>query len=324
MRIAICGAVCAAGLYLAVACTDVMGPADREDAAASQSVAVAVPGPDPVLATGDAWQRDFERWRPDFFNRRNYYTWPRARRDFNGYRLTFYAWGLSFLERRGRIVDDFEQGRVLRVTYPAGSYGASRSGVTFPWHLQGEYGTLELHYKVKFQSGFLFTTSGKLPGLCGANDDLGCWRYSGGNKPRGDDGFTVRPVWLNGDGLMGTYVYHAAQAGEFGDIFVWEHESDRQVHITRGEWHTIGLRVRLNDPGIANGEVEAWLDGERVSLARGLLFRDATARGRRISINEVYFNTFHGGRQQSDAPPQTQYAYFDELQLSAVVAAVAY
>ncbi|MGH7676312.1 MAG: polysaccharide lyase, partial [Gemmatimonadales bacterium] len=256
---------------------------------------------------------------PSFFNPGNSYTWSRARSDFNGWRALFWASGLSVFDRRARIINGGAQGKVLRVTYPAGKFGSAESGVSFPWLLAGRYEELRLGYRVKFENGFLFTTSGKLPGVCGANDDLGCFRYTGGNKPRGDDGFSVRVVWLNAEGLMGSYVYHADQASEFGDVFVWQHSNGDPVHLTRDQWHVIVLRVRLNDPGVPNGQVEAWLDGEPVSLVTHLRFRDGSEAGRRIRINEVYFNTFHGGRHPSDAPAQTQHAFFDDLQLAAPV-----
>jgi hypothetical protein len=267
------------------------------------------------LQRDDAWTRTFERWRPDFLNPGNDYTWFRARSDFGGWRPLFWASGLSVLERRGRIVSAPGRRNVLRVRYPAGRYGSAESGVSFPWLLEGRYQELTLRYLVRFEDGFQFTTSGKLPGICGANDDLGCYRYTGGHPPNGDDGFSARPVWLDAEGLVGSYVYHAGQAGEFGDIFVWHDASGLPVRFVRGRWHALQLRVKVNDPGIPNGEVEASFDDQPVSLVSHLLFRNDSEGGRAIRINEVYFNTFHGGRHPEDAPAQTQYAYFDELQL---------
>lgn len=294
------------------ACSDPTGPTERLDEAASSPPLTAAA----TLHPADAWRRDFTPWRPSFFNPANSYTWSRARSDFNGWRPLFWASGLSLLERRGRIVADGAQGNALRITYPASRFGSAESGAAFPWLLGGRYEELSLQYRVKFEDGFLFTTSGKLPGLCGANDDLGCFRYTGGTKPRGDDGFSARVVWLNADGLLATYVYHADQADNFGDIFVWHHATGDPAHVVRGQWHTIGLRVKLNDPGVPNGEVEAWLDGEPVSLVTHLRFRDGSEPGRRIRINEMYFNTFHGGSSPTDAPAQTQHAFFDEFQLA--------
>lgn len=268
-----------------------------------------------TLHPDDAKLRNFERWSPGWLNPGNYYYWHRVRKDFNGERVLFWASGLSVLEKRGRIVNDPIQGRVLRVKYPSGKYGSKDSGVAFPWILRGKYEELNLSYRVKFQSGFQFTTSGKLPGLCGATDDIGCFRYTGGNPPNGDDGFSVRVVWLRGDGSVGTYVYHANQNGKYGDIFQWKYANGKPVYLIPGQWHTIELRVVMNDPGIANGYAEAWLDGEVVSRADGLLFRNNTSAGRSIKINEMYFNTFHGGNKPIDAPTQTQYAYFDDFRL---------
>jgi hypothetical protein len=271
--------------------------------------------PAPSTHPDDRWIRDFERWSASFFNPGNHYTWWRARSDFNGWRPLFWASGLSFLERRGRIVHDGQGGNVLQVKYPEAKFGSRDSGVSFPWLLKGKYEALHLTYRVKFEPGFQFTTSGKLPGLCGANDDLGCFRYTGGNPPKGDDGFSVRVVWLDGDGTAATYVYHAKQAGKYGDIFRWTHADGSQVRFQPGRWHTIELFVELNDPGVPNGRASVWLDGELVSHVDTLLFRDDSQAGRRIRINEMYFSTFHGGSRSSDAPRQTQYAYFDDFQV---------
>jgi len=268
------------------------------------------------LHSDDAKIRNFERWNSSWLNPGNYYNWVRVRQDFNGERVLFWASGLSAIEQRGKIVNDAVQGKVLRVKYPAGKFGSQDSGVAFPWILKGKYDELTLSYRLKFQDGFQFTTSGKLPGLCGATDEIGCFRYTGGNPPNGDDGFSVRVVWLNKDGLAGTYVYHANQTGTYGDIFPWVHANGDPVILVPGQWYTVELRVVLNDPGIANGIAEAWLNGEYISRADGLLFRNDTAAGRSIKINEMYFNTFHGGNKSSDAPAQTQYSYFDDFKLS--------
>lgn len=267
------------------------------------------------LDPNDAKTRTFERWSSSFINPDNYYYWHRARMDFNGDRPLFWASGLSIAEKRGKIVDTPEQGKVLRVKYPKGAYGSKDSGVSFPWILKGSYGEMNLSYRVKFQENFLFTTSGKLPGLCGATDTMGCFRYTGGNPPTGDDGFSVRIVWLNGDGRLGTYVYHANQSSKYGDIYEWKHADGSPVFIVPGQWHTLELYVRLNDPGVPNGVAEGWFDGEHVSLATDLLFRNDTQLGRSIWINEMYFSTFHGGNSKEHAPAQTQYAYFDDFNL---------
>jgi hypothetical protein len=297
------------GIIFAISSTPVLGM--QEVTPQSDPMGLGIP----VLDPDDAKIRNFERWNSSWTNPGNYYTWYRARKDFNGERVFFWASGLSIFEQRGKIVNDPVQGKILRVKYPSGKYGSKDSGVAFPWILKGKYEELTLSYRVKFQDGFQFTTSGKLPGLCGATDEIGCFRYTGGNPPNGDDGFSVRVVWLTGEGTVGTYVYHANQAGTYGDIFQWTHMNGEPIHLIPGQWYTIELRVVLNDPGMANGYAEAWLDGEFVSRADGLLFRNDTVAGRSLRINEMYFNTFHGGNKSSDAPSQTQYAYFDDFKL---------
>ena len=79
----------------------------------------------------------------------NYYYWYRARKDFNGERVLFWASGLSMLEKRGKIENAPVQGKVLRVKYPSGKYGSKDSGVAFPWIFQGKYDELTLTYRVR-------------------------------------------------------------------------------------------------------------------------------------------------------------------------------
>jgi len=275
------------------------------------------PSPAPIqkLHPDDAKIRTFERWSSSWYNPKNLYNWTRAREDFNGYRFNFWAAGLSIAEQRARVIKTAEQGKVLQVKYPAGGVGTKESGVAFPWVLKCGYRELNLSYRVRFEPGFDFVTSGKLPGLCGATDTNGCYRYTGGNPPNGNDGFSVRVVWHHGDGRLATYVYHAQQEGTYGDVFVWTDSAGAPVKIVPGHWYTIELHVVMNDPGVANGIAEAFLDGRQVSYVDDLLFRNDTVEGRSIQINEMYFNTFHGGNKDSDAPSKTQYADFDDFKL---------
>ncbi len=68
--------------------------------------------------------------------------------------------------------------------------------------------------------------------------------------------------------------------------------------VGRGSWTfkagtrtTIGQRVRLNDVGQENGELEIFVEGESIFTVKGLVFRDKDA-GR---IRGIQMQTFFGG-----------------------------
>lgn len=66
-----------------------------------------------------------------------------------------------------------------------------------------------------------------------------------------------------------------------------------------GNWIAIATRVKLNDVGCENGEVEVWIDGESVIFIDGLVLReqaDSTIRG-------MQFQTFFGGEFNASISP---------------------
>ncbi len=58
-----------------------------------------------------------------------------------------------------------------------------------------------------------------------------------------------------------------------------------------GQWTTVAQRVRLNDVGHANGEIELFVGGESKIKVSGLVLRDSSA-GR---IRGIQIQTFFGG-----------------------------
>ena len=68
-------------------------------------------------------------------------------------------------------------------------------------------------------------------------------------------------------------------------------------NFTGGERGTVAMRVLLNDPGVANGELELWYNGESVIELGGLIIRDS-AEGR---IRGLMMETFFGGKWRRPA-----------------------
>jgi hypothetical protein len=61
--------------------------------------------------------------------------------------------------------------------------------------------------------------------------------------------------------------------------------------FTPGKWTTISQRVRLNDVGYHNGQVEVFADGESVISLKGIKLRKYD-EGR---IRGIFMQTFFGG-----------------------------
>ena len=62
-------------------------------------------------------------------------------------------------------------------------------------------------------------------------------------------------------------------------------------NFAKGGWTTVSERVKLNDVGKSNGEIQLFVNGKSVINVNGLVLRDSAA-GR---IRGMQFQTFFGG-----------------------------
>ncbi|KAF8678178.1 hypothetical protein RHS04_05488, partial [Rhizoctonia solani] len=168
---------------------------------------------------------------------------------------------------------------VLRITYPAGSYSNhTGGGAQFVqlWNSTSNFQSMVLSYEVAFDANFDFVKGGKLPGLRGGPDILGC---SGGKQPTGSDCFSTRLMWrTNGNG-EGTnkkqkassapdYVYlvyaYIRPVNGICDSSLVRCNDDFGISVNRGSfafqsgtWNRITMLVRLNSPeNVANGQLQ--------------------------------------------------------------------
>jgi len=191
----------------------------------------------------------------------------------------------------------------LRITYPS----SQSSGRNAAWIVPEEK-EYYLSYWVRLDENFDFDgdrfSGGKLPGL--GSGDL----CSGGQTCDGTNGFTSRPHWReNGRAVL--YLYHQDKPGEFGEDIQLVGEDGEDIFFERGRWTNITQRVRINDQGQANGEVDVYYDGEQVLSRDGLRFASDGS-----GIDTAYFSTFHGGGGPGWTPGQDTNAYFDDFIVS--------
>ncbi|KAG2359435.1 polysaccharide lyase family 14 protein [Suillus spraguei] len=173
-------------------------------------------------------------------------------------------------------------------------------------------------YRVMFKKGWEWVKGGKLPGIYGGVGDAayGC---SGGRQSDRCKCFDVRLMWRrNGKGEIYAYLPmnetnanallavppYSKVNPDYGisvGIGAWTFGS--------GVWMTIAQRVKLNDIGRADGELQLWINGECVIHARGLIFREEEAS----HIKGMHFQTFFGGHESDWASPKDQCVWFADV-----------
>jgi len=207
-------------------------------------------------------------------------------------------------------------GPVLQVTYPAGSYSKDTGGAQFInlWNTSTPLQSALVSYEIAFDSGFNWVQGGKLPGLRGGPDAVGC---SGGKVPNGTDCFSVRMMWRrNGAGEAYAYLPFANQLCDKSGITC---NSDFGTSVERGsfafasgQWNRVSLLVQLNNPAnSANGVIRIYYNDQLVATQQGLRFRS----GLGVNVGGLYFSTFFGGNDTSWSTPQTTHTYFRNIGL---------
>jgi hypothetical protein len=156
---------------------------------------------------------------------------------------------------------------------------------------------------VRFSKDFDWVKGGKLPGLCGGPENV-----SGGRPATGTNGFSARLMWRK-DGRGEAYVYHvnANQRGDYGDSFSFPESfrfpTEEDVHVR--------IAVAMNTVGKRDGSVRVWI---AVGDAKEQLMVERTDMAWRtvdsFGVDSAYFETFHGGSDESWAPTRKCWAEF--------------
>lgn len=199
------------------------------------------------------------------------------------------------------------RGRSARVRYPKGAIGgdsACQYLCSFPKMGLAPREECYVRYYVRFDPGFDFVKGGKLPGLVGGQAN------TGGHIPNGRDGWSARLMWRSG-GRVVQYLYHPDQKGVWGDDLDWATDGE-PCRFVPGTWHCVETCVRMNTPGKHDGVLRSWFDGALALETATIRFRDVPE----LQIDGFYFSTFFGGGDLSWAPPEDQYAQFDDFVLA--------
>ena len=223
-------------------------------------------------------------------------------------------------------------GKAIKVLYPKGGNTSSHSGIQYPEHIptsiaydrdsdsfvgQNSFQEMYVSYWVKFEQDFTWQGGGKLPGMIAER---------GFRDPDREERVNTRLMWRE-DGKLEFYIHSPylkdKTAGKaYEDRIFWDNGRDFNGHakMTKGQWHHIEYRMKLNDVVngnvIPNGELEGWLDGKQAAF-----YNDVTLRGNAdFNINTFFFSTFFGGSSGNGSqvwwPTKDVYAYFDQIEVS--------
>ncbi|KAF9041659.1 hypothetical protein BJ165DRAFT_1490208 [Panaeolus papilionaceus] len=214
--------------------------------------------------------------------------------------------------------------------YPQGSINPSaRIPGGFGFYLKGpERFSLELgsateavfSYRMMLQGGWDWVKGGKLPGVYGGIGDLayGC---TGGRKEHRCQCFNLRPMWRK-DSVGELYTYlplsecNAKQLGSVPPLSIQNPDygfsvgrGSYNLEFAVGNWVSIAFRVKLNDVGCENGELQLWVDGVSAISVGGLSLRESDES----KIKGMHFQTFFGGHTEEWASPKDQRAWFADV-----------
>lgn len=164
---------------------------------------------------------------------------------------------------------------------------------------------------------------GKLPGLALKPDGSG---YPGGGVTSAPEGFSARYMWGK-DGEARLYLYHPGMdiregldddgnpLKTYGETFKFGDpegatDPDNFEYFESDTWHHLVQRVKLNEVGDENGEIEVWMDGEQMLDLTGLELTTTDTQ-----INKAMLDSFFGGNRDW-FPEKNQRAFFDDFVIS--------
>ncbi|KAJ7594257.1 hypothetical protein C8J56DRAFT_778468 [Mycena floridula] len=217
----------------------------------------------------------------------------------------------------------------LKANFPKGSYKPSaspRGGLSFYALGPAKYDLTQAKeatfgYSVMFPSGFDPNKGGKLPGFYGGDSENAAVSCSGGRRDSAC--FSTRLMWRpKNAGELYTYLPPTFAANKkVCSVPNSECNPTYGASVGRGsftfeagKWITVSQRVRLNDPGKENGELELFVQGKSVIKVAGLVFR----KGKEGRIRGIQIQTFFGGSTVAWASPKNQDIFMKDFSVGIV------
>ncbi|KDQ28472.1 polysaccharide lyase family 14 protein [Pleurotus ostreatus PC15] len=173
-------------------------------------------------------------------------------------------------------------------------------------------------YRMMLSDNWDWMKGGKLPDGGVGDQAYGC---TGGRKENRCNCFDLRPMWRanaigelyaylpltpNNEAQLAAVPPYSRQNADYGfSVGRGSFCLDAAV----GQWIALAFRVKLNDVGSENGEIQFWVNGVSAISVTGL-----TLRTRADSVIQgMHFQTFFGGHTPDWASPKDQYGWFADI-----------
>ena len=198
------------------------------------------------------------------------------------------------------------------IQYATQHFGDARSGPVHPTGQGQHFYDLYIQYKVYYPPGFPTGNLAKQL-IIGTEDDrrhddpcCNPWvaHYMTVYPPFGGRVWNVEAN--NKQAASGQWVGFVQNASG--------HSESNLFTIGTGQWHTVEVRRRLNDPGVDNGIFQMWIDGRLISDHRNARYR--------VPWNGTYGSNFEYGTnfmlisEYGATMPSAQSVYYDDIKLS--------
>lgn len=212
-----------------------------------------------------------------------------------------------------------------------GGFGFYLSGDSeFKRRCEGDAKEVVMSYRMMLENGWMWAKGGKLPGVFGGDGEK-AYRCTGGNQESRCTCFNVRLMWReDGEGELYTYLPPVPSNDKALSAVPPRSikNTDYGYSVGRGafslkdavnRWMSVAIRIRLNQPGKQDGQMELWIDGRSVISVDELVIRgngkqdEDQVDGDRARLQGMHFQTFFGGHKEEWASPRTQHAWFADV-----------
>jgi hypothetical protein len=157
-----------------------------------------------------------------------------------------------------------------------------------------------LDYTLRFHDRFDWDTrpqvQGKIPGLAGGGQN-------GGGNCTGSaaDAWSARSMFHQ-DGAMKAYLYYSNKTSTCGDKEDWTNPNGTGIFkFIKNRYYRFTQRIKINTPNVSNGEIEIWIDGQRVFYRNNMRWRgDVSPSVARV--DQVMYQAFFGGESINHTP----------------------
>jgi hypothetical protein len=121
-------------------------------------------------------------------------------------------------------------------------------------------------------------------------------------------------MW-NANGAATAYIYVQDRSGRCGMHVPLQAGQGGQFKFVTGRKYRVTMRVKVNTPNQANGQVQIWIDGNQVLNRSNFRLRGSVgaSSGR---LGKMFYHSFFGGNTKAWAPARDSYIEYGPMHVT--------